>query len=337
MAQYKFMRKNLSKYTSYLLTSIYGLTLESSKGVKDYSSKGLTKKNIDGEVIDIKEKLKSGLGVNNKAITNPKLILEGNIEFREILSTEILKGNGLEIVIDKEFPNIVQYKIGEKILKGARRSRDEFLINGSRFKPKVTSEKIYDHIEGEYYLYRLNFRNINVEMAISFKIIDNTVKLHFEEINEKGEFKIYKIQIPNHNLISIDEEEEKLNPTEERINGILSSQYYFYDLGEKEVDKNPVHDSMAFLNNGALLASLENNVLNYEKQVYYQTTLNEGVKELGLWNGEWTYREEVINEEGTTFNRITELPWSKIIISEGENKDLENCKEREKLNIRSIT
>ena len=337
MAQYKFMRKNLSKYKSYLLTSIYGLTSESSKGVKDYISKESTKKNIDGEVIDIKEKLKRGLGVNNKDITNPKLILEGNIEFREILSTEILKGNGLEIVIDKEFPNIVQYKIGEKILKGSRRSRDEFLINGSRFKPKVTLEKIYDHIEGEYYLYRLNFRNINVEMAISFKIIDNTVKLHFEEINEKGEFKIYKIQIPNHNLISIDEEEEKLNTTEERVNGILSSQYYFYDLGEKEVDKNPVHDSMAFLNNGALLASLENNVLNYEKQVYYQTTLNEGVKELGLWNGEWTYREGVINEGGASFNRITELPWSKIIISEGENKDLENCKEREKLNIRSIT
>ena len=103
------------------------------------------------------------------------------------------------------------------------------------------------------------------------------------------------------------------------------------------MDKNPVHDSMAFLNNGALLASLENNVLNYEKQVCYQTTLNEGVKELGLWNGEWTYREEVINEGGAYFNRITELPWSKIIISEGENKDLANCKEREKLNIRSIT
>ena len=337
MAQYKFMRKNLSKYKSYLLTSIYGLTSESSKGVKDYISKESTKKNIDGEVIDLKEKLKRGLEFNNKDITNPKFILEGNIEFRKILSIEILKSNGLEIVVDREFPNIVQYKIGEKILKGARKSRDEFLINGSRFKPKVTSEKIYDHIEGEYYLYRLNFRNINVEMAISFKIIDNTVKLHFEEINEKGEFKIYKIQIPNHNLISIDEEEEKLNPTEERVNGILSSQYYFYDLGEKEVDKNSVHDSMAFLNNGKLLASLENNVLNYEKQVYYQTTLNEGVKELGLWNGEWTYREEVINEGGASFNRITELPWSKIIISDGENKDLAHCKERKKLNIKSIT
>ncbi|HAT4365435.1 TPA: hypothetical protein I9148_003023 [Clostridium perfringens] len=314
MAQYKFMRKNLSKYKSYLLTSIYGLTLESSKGVKDYISKESTKKNIDGEVIDLKEKLKRGLEFNNKDITNPKFILEGNIEFRKILSTEILKSNGLEIVVDREFPNIVQYKIGEKILKGARKSRDEFLINGSRFKPKVTSEKIYDHIEGEYYLYRLNFRNINVEMAISFKIIENTVKLQFEEINENGEFKVVKIQIPNHNLVSINEKENS-DITTESVRGILSSDDYFYDLREKKVDKNPVNQTIAFLDNGGLIASLENNVLDYEKQVYYQTTLNEVVKEAGLWNGSWTYREQLSDSEGGTFSGVTELPWSRIVIS----------------------
>lgn len=319
MAQYKFMRKNLSKYTSYLLTSIYGLSLEPSKRLKDYSSQESIKRNIDGEAIDIKEKLKMGLGFNNMDITNPKLILEENIEFREILSTEILRSDGLEIVVDKKFPNIVQYKIGEKLIKGARRSRDEFLINGSRFKPKVTSEKIYDHIEGEYYLYRLNFRNINVEMAISFKIIDNTVKLQFEEINENGEFNIYKIQIPNHNLVSINEGEEKLNINEERVNGILSSDDYFYDLREKEVDENPVHQTMAFLDNGGLVASLENNVLDYEKQVYYQTTLNEGIKEAGLWNGSWTYREQLSNSEGGAFSGVNELPWSRIVISGDKN------------------
>ena len=314
MTQYKFMRKNLSKYKSYLLTSIYGLTLESSKGGKNYISKESTKKNIDGEVIDLKEKLKRGLEFSNKDIINTKFILEENIEFREILSTEILKSNGLEIVVDREFPNIVQYKIGEKIFKGARKSRDEFLINGSRFKPKVTSEKIYDHIEGEYYLYRLNFRKINVEMSISFKIIENTVKLQFEEINENGEFKIYKIQIPNHNLISINEEEEKLDITTARVHGILSSNDYFYDLREKEVDKNPVHQTMAFLDNGGLFASLENNVLNYEEKVYYQTTLNEGIKEVGLWNGSWTYREKLSDSESEIFSGVTELPWSRILI-----------------------
>ena len=151
-------------------------------------------------------------------------------------------------------------------------------------------------------------------MSISFKIIENAVKLQFEEINENGEFKIYKIQIPNHNLISINEEEEKLDITTARVHGILSSNDYFYDLREKEVDKNPVHQTMAFLDNGGLFASLENNVLNYEEKVYYQTTLNEGIKEVGLWNGSWTYREQLSGSEGGTFSGVTELPWSRILI-----------------------
>ena len=71
---------------------------------------------------------------------------------------------------------------------------------------------------------------------------------------------------------------------------------------------------MAFLDNGRLFASLENNVLNYEEKVYYQTTLNEGIKEVGLWNGSWTYREQLSGSEGGTFSGVTELPWSRILI-----------------------
>ena len=76
---------------------------------------------------------------------------------------------------------------------------------------------------------------------------------------------------------------------------------------------------MAFLDNGGLVASLENNVLDYEKQVYYQTTLNEGIKEAGLWNGSWTYREQLSNSEGGAFSGVNELPWSRIVISGDKN------------------
>ena len=113
MTQYKFMRKNLSKYKSSLLTSIYGLTSESSKGVKDYIIKESTKKNIDGEIIDVTEQLTRELEVNAKDIANPEIIPEAKGELREIVNTEILKSDELEIVVDREFPNIVQYKIGD--------------------------------------------------------------------------------------------------------------------------------------------------------------------------------------------------------------------------------
>ena len=323
MTRYKFMKKNAAKYTAALLTSIYGLTLVSPQIVKaDINNKELIHEDsTEGEIIDVTEQLTRELEVNAKDIANPEIIPEAKGELREIVNTEILKSDELEIVVDREFPNIVQYKMGDNVIKGASKSRDEFLINGSIFKPTVTSEKIFDDSEGEYYLYRLNFEDIDVEMAISLRIIENTVKLQFEEINENGDFKVGKIQIPNHNLVSINEEEENPDITAARVHGILSSDDYFYDLREKEVDQNPVHQTMAFLDNGGLVASLENNVLDYEKQVYYQTTLNEGVKEAGLWNGSWTYREQLNNSEGGAFSGVTELPWSRIVISGDKNDD----------------
>lgn len=273
---------------------------------------------IEEEIIDVTEQLTNELEVNAKDIVNYEVISEANGELREIVNTEILKSDELEIAVDRNFPNIVQYKIGDKFIEGASKSRDEFLINGNIFKPKVNSEKISDDFEGEYYLYRLNFEGINIDMTITFKIIENSVKIQFEEINENGEFKVVKIQIPNHNLVSINEKENS-DITTESVRGILSSDDYFYDLREKKVDKNPVNQTIAFLYNGGLIASLENNVLDYEKQVYYQTTLNEGMKEVGLWNGAWTYREQLSNSEEGVFSRITELPWSRIVISGDKN------------------
>lgn len=281
--------------------------------------KSMKKENfIEEEIVDVTGQLTNELEVNAKDIVNYEIISEANRELREIVNTEILKSDELEIAVDRNFPNIVQYKIGDKFIKGASKSRDEFLINGNIFKPKVTSEKISDDFEGKYYLYRLNFEGINIDMTITFKIIENSVKIQFEEINENGEFKVVKIQIPNHNLVSINEKENS-DITTESVRGILSSDDYFYDLREKKVDKNPVNQTIAFLDNGGLIASLENNVLDYEKQVYYQTTLNEGIKEVGLWNGAWTYREQLSNSEEGVFSGITELPWSRIVISGDKN------------------
>ena len=57
------------------------------------------------------------------------------------------------------------------------------------------------------------------------------------------------------------------------------------------------------------------------KILYYQTTLNEGVKEASLWNGSWTYREKLSDSDGGTFSGVTELPWSRIVISGDKNND----------------
>lgn len=324
MTRYKFMKKNAAKYTAALLTSIYGLTLVSPQVVKADVNEGkavIEEKTVEGEIVDVTEQLTRELEVNAKDVANPEIIPAAEGELRKINKTEVLSSEELTVTVDTEFPNIVEYRMGDKVIKGANKSRDEFLINGKIFKPTVQSEKNSDDSMGESYLYRLNFEDINVEMTISLTIIENTVKLQFEEINENGDFKVGTIQIPNHNLVTINEEEENPDITAAKVHGILSSDDYFYDLKEKEVDESPVNQTMTFLDNGDLVASLENNVIDYEKQVYYQTVLNEGIKEAGLWNGSWIYREQLSNSEEGAFSGVTELPWSRVVISGDKNND----------------
>ncbi|MDZ5252090.1 endo-alpha-N-acetylgalactosaminidase family protein [Clostridium sp. LIBA-8841] len=326
MTRYKFMKKNAAKYTAALLTSIYGLTLVSPQVVKADVDEGkavIEEKTVEGEIVDVTDQLTRELEVNAKDVANPEIIPAAEGELRKITNTDTLSSEELTVTVDTEFPNIVEYRMGDKVIKGANKSRDEFLINGKIFKPTVQSEKVSEDSNGESYLYRLNFEDINVEMIISLTIVENTVKLQFEEINENGDFRVGTMQIPNHNLVTINEEEENSDITAAKVHGILSSDDYFYDLKEKEVDKSPVNQTMAFLNNGDLVASLENNVIDYEKQVYYQTVLNEGVKEAGLWNGSWIYREQLSNSDETNikFSGVTELPWSRVVISSDQNND----------------
>ena len=43
------------------------------------------------------------------------------------------------------------------------------------------------------------------------------------------------------------------------------------------------------------------------------------MKEVGLWNGAWEYREKLSNSEEGVFSGITELPWSRVVISGDKN------------------
>ncbi|MGG5461809.1 endo-alpha-N-acetylgalactosaminidase family protein [Clostridium sp. B9] len=324
MTKHKFMKKNAAKYTAAILTSIYGLTLVSPQIVKADIEKESIKVESHSEVneiADVTEQLTRELEVNARDVANPEVIPAFEGELRTIENTDIISSEELSVTIDRDFPNITEYRMGDKVIKGANNSRDEFLINGKIFTPTVTSEKNPDTSQGESYIYRVNFEDINVDMVLSLTVVENTVKIQFEEINENGDFKVGTIQIPNHNLVTINDGEQDPDITAARVHGILSSDDYFYDLNEKEVDKAPVHQTMAFLDNGDLVASIENNVLDYEKQVYYQTSLNGDVKEAGIWNGSWIYRENLSAGEGMAFTMTAEgLEFEGVqIISDSEN------------------
>lgn len=235
-----------------------------------------------------------------------------NAEERFIENTLTINNGELEIVLDTEFPNVVEYRMGDKIIKGTDKSKDLFLINGELYKPTI-KEKSKKEEKGLFvgYLYTLAFEEIDVEMKISLSIMDNAVTLNFESMEENGDFLVYDIEIPSHNLVTINENEESPDIAAAKVFYVLSSDDYFYSLADKELDEKPVNQTMVMMENGQLAASIENNTLDYERQMYYQTTMDGDTKKAGMWNATWTYRE--------VESEIVELPWSKIVISDDAN------------------
>ncbi|WP_170272187.1 endo-alpha-N-acetylgalactosaminidase family protein [Clostridium tarantellae] len=300
MTKHKFAKKHAVKYSAAVMAYMYGASLVSPHKVLATTSEVLGEKNA--VVSKVKEEV---------------ILNEGE---RLIENTATIKSDELTVVVDREFPNVVEYKIGDKIIKGTQKSLDKFKINGQEYKPVNLETKIEEISEGEEkglvqaYVYSFNFPEINVDMKISLAVIENTVKIKFEEIKEKGDFKVKSIEIPNHNLVTINDSEEEADIVSARVHGILSSDDYFYSLKDKAIDAQPVYQTMTFLENGQLVASLENNVMDYSKQVAYQTVMDGEVKKASLWNGVWTYREvEELQPE--------DLPWCRIVISDDKNED----------------
>ncbi|MGG5461808.1 endo-alpha-N-acetylgalactosaminidase family protein [Clostridium sp. B9] len=314
MTRYNFMKKNALKYAAAIATSMYAISLVSPNLVT------ANEKNIDNisqiesadELKDVTDLLGEELESSAKTYSDEINEQIKNAEERFIENTLTINNGELEIVLDTEFPNVVEYRMGDKIIKGTDKSKDLFLINGELYKPTI-KEKSKKEEKGLFvgYLYTLAFEEIDVEMKISLSIMDNAVTLNFESIEENGDFLVYDIEIPSHNLVTINENEESPDIAAAKVFYVLSSDDYFYSLADKELDEKPVNQTMVMMENGQLAASIENNTLDYERQMYYQTTMDGDTKKAGMWNATWTYRE--------VESEIVELPWSKIVISDDAN------------------
>ncbi|ELC8441057.1 fibronectin type III domain-containing protein [Clostridium perfringens] len=311
MTRYNFMKKNALKYVAAIATSMYAISLVSPSMVNANEKKEKSLAYENQEVRDVTEVLNEELeGASQTYYSDEIQDLIKNSEERLIEDTIEIKSDDLTVVLDTKFPNVVEYRKGDKVIKGTDKSKDLFLINGEIYKPRLKEKKeIRDKFEG--YLYTLVFDEINVEMKISISLMNNTVTLNFENILEKGDFKVFDISIPNHNLVTINEKEESPDIAAARVFYVLSSDDYFYSLKDKPLDENPVNQTMIMMENGQLAASMENNVLDYERQLYYQTVMDGDTKKAGMWNANWTYRE--------VESELVELPWSRIVITDDAN------------------
>lgn len=302
--------------------------------------------------------LLAGCMVGSTGFTNSSVVFaEGNTvskqEGSQIIprsAQAVISSNQMDVLVDVKFPRVIQYDIkagngAGKTFYGQTEELDTILINDIAVKPKVKAKVSSDKIVYEMTLKDVS-NNIDAIITAEMVVKDNILEFNITKIVDN---KIVKtIEIPNHNLISVNSSQK-----DAVLDGVqMSTNTHINGDRQVKVDNNlNTKDEKlkgymyAFLSNDELSAGIWSNTENslvkkldpnsYAAKTDSQritataTTNSEGQKTIGLSSTFWTYQktEEHRKEDGTleledgTVNKVDEMPSAKVVITADANGD----------------
>ncbi len=204
---------------------------------------------------------------------------------------EILKNDQLEVMIDKSFPKVYEYKLLSNggIMQGNTAPLDTVKLNNKEYKPEVAYQKISD-TKAEY---KLTVAELEAEITLTFAVDENDFKMDVTSIKEgEGDDKrIFLFEIPGHKMISVSSlEEDAAFAGSKMVTDIRQTGDVFEDLTvytplNEKVDKDYLY---AFLSNEKIAAGIRSNAM--ENRLAMQS-VKEGTSYVtSLWAGTWRYR-----------------------------------------------
>ncbi|PFZ95398.1 endo-alpha-N-acetylgalactosaminidase family protein [Bacillus wiedmannii] len=261
-----------------------------------------------------------------------------------------ISSNQMNILVDMNFPRVIQYDLKSgndagKTFYGQTEALDTILINDVAVKPKVKAKVLSDKVVYEMTVIDTN-NNISAVITAEFVVKENILEFNITKIVDN---KIVKtIEIPNHNLISVNNSQKDAvldgvqMSTNTHING---DRQVKVDENLNTKDEEQKGYMYTFLSTDELSASIWSNTENslvkklapdsYAAKTDAQritanaTTNSAGKKTIGLSSTFWTYQksEEHRKEDGTlelkdgTVNKVDEMPSVKVIITADANDD----------------
>ncbi|KON89998.1 cell surface protein [Sporosarcina globispora] len=262
----------------------------------------------------------------------------------------VISSNKMDVLVDVKFPRVIQYglKSGNgagKTFYGQTEALDKILINDVAVKPKVKARVSSDKIVYEMTL-EDDSNDISAVITAEMAVKDNILEFNITKIVDN---KIVKtIEIPNHNLISVNSSQKDAvldgvqMSTNTHINGDIQVKVDQNLNTEDEEQKGYMY---AFLSNDELSAGIWSNTENslakksapdsYAAKTDAQritaaaATNKAGQKTIGLSSTFWTYQksEKHRKEDGTleledgTVNEVYEMPSAKVVITADANDD----------------
>ena len=279
------------------------------------------------------------LDINDSSVSDLTVKLENLGEAK----TDIISSEDMDVTVDKTFPRVVKYlmkkeNLKNKVFYGQQELIRTIKINGKDIRVKksdVTSE-----INGNTISYILKVRKgteVDAVIKAFLKVEKNTLAFEITEITNNlndTDNPIETIEIPNHGLVSVREDQENLS-----FKGALMSSNTTINGDEDftEIPNSYNRDFMyAFISADGMSAGLwsnsENDGRNKASNIWaggasntrIQATsgLSEDKKTLSLSSTKWYYHRKVRDSHNREFVvPETEMPKTKIVITGDENDD----------------
>ena len=245
-----------------------------------------------------------------------------------------IESDYMKVYVGPNFPVVARYEVKGKDDVYFRGNESDLakvntvVINGKEITPEVKAK-----IEGAKASYEMTLKyegedeetkiNINMNMTVEISVKDNDLTWEITKIDRKeGTDKIASIDIPQLNLLSVDQVEENasfagaVKSTDTKKSG---DKFITFDDGF--VAQKSVGYVYGFLTNKNLSAGLFS---NSEAEDDLRVIMNSGADTMSLTSAQWYYEagDKGGQAQAATYDYpLSELPYAKVCIAEDMNED----------------
>lgn len=217
--------------------------------------------------------------------------------------TQTITSDDLAVSLYRDFPSVAQYTIlgSGTTIRGWAEVLPYLCINGDLYMAKVKSQFTKGKAK-----YTMQVDPLDMEIRMECAIEQGGVlNMRVTEIIERGATKLQTLALPDHNLVSVDNNEAGATlSVADRVN-----RDFFYTLKGRADDPTRRYGTIVALNTDKWAATLESNSIYNTRAFLYRT---KGGR-TSIWGNEWIYR----GLDGS----IVALPYIKVVLAGNNNAD----------------
>ncbi|MDQ0920837.1 hypothetical protein QFZ78_007097 [Paenibacillus sp. V4I5] len=252
--------------------------------------------------------------VTATSIYNSEVKSTGTVTVAQNNSVFSIENNKMKVYLDRDFPRAIQYEMkasGAKI-DGNRTKLDTlrlttgmtYSLNTSQgltgstvkdYKPVVTTgEPILNADGSQHVIYTLKVTELNAEIKIKVTVEGMVLKFDFIEINENPANRIFTIEIPDHNPVTVSNFSTGSSFAGSKMeSNIGRSGDSFFNIGDMLTGSD--YYNYAFVSNGSVAAGIKSNAFgltdgSVARRVFADTKRNDSLVTTSLLSGSWVWR-----------------------------------------------